>query len=267
MPEPNINQNKPLMPVIYLPHGGGPMPLMGEPRHAGIIKFLKEVASTLPRPKAILIVSAHWTAQDATITTSQSPELIYDYWGFPEQCYEYKYPVKGDLALAERVAQLLTNKQVTCALDAQRGFDHGAFVPLMLMYPKADIPVIQLSLLTSLDPKAHIKIGEALCSLREQGVLIIGSGMSFDNRAGSASDSQAFDSWLTQTLVKQTAQKAKQSLELWEQAPAARESHPHEEHLLPLHVCLGAAGKHTEFAEKVFSETFFSFQVSGFLWR
>jgi aromatic ring-opening dioxygenase catalytic subunit (LigB family) len=265
-----------LMPVIYVPHGGGPLPLLGEESHRELIDFLKNVAAQLPRPKSILVISAHWEERIAHVSAAAAPAMIYDYQGFPPASYQYQYPAPGKLALADKVVDLLREQGIEAALDSTRGFDHGTFVPLMLMYPQADIPVVQLSLLKSLDPVAHIALGKAIAPLREQGVLIVGSGMSFHNMRAFFSDepevngkSKKFDDWLSETLTHDDlsihAQQTR--LEQWRNAPEAHFSHPREEHLLPLHVCFGAATSASTKAEKNFSGLLFNTFIAGFIWR
>jgi aromatic ring-opening dioxygenase catalytic subunit (LigB family) len=256
-----------LMPVLYLPHGGGPMPLLGDPGHQDLIAFLKQIPEQLGKPKAILMISAHWESDVAAISTSPNPQMIYDYSGFPPECYAYQYPAAGDPTLAHTVADCLKAHAIDCRLDSGRGYDHGTFVPLMLMYPDADIPVVQLSLLQSLDPAKHIALGEAIASLRAQGVLIIGSGMSFHELDATLEHSIAFDDWLTETVVASSVEKAKQRLIHWAAAPAARDCHQREDHLLPLHVCFGAAMAQTSAAEHVYSGQLFGRRIAGFLWR
>ena len=177
--------NRDRMPTWYIPHGGGPCFFMEwNPPHAWdrMANFLKNVASTLPRtPKAIVMVSAHWLTPQATVTSGAQPELIYDYYGFPPHTYELTYPAPGAPALAEEMVQTLRAAGIDSGTDAQRGFDHGMFIPLKLIFPQADIPVLQLSLNRSLDPAQQIATGRALEQLRDQDVLIIGSGMSFHN--------------------------------------------------------------------------------------
>ncbi|MEZ5537798.1 MAG: class III extradiol ring-cleavage dioxygenase [Thiolinea sp.] len=237
--------------VLYLSHGGGPMPLLGDPGHREMVSRLKEIAAEIPRPDAIIMISAHWETDVATVTTGANPELIYDYYGFPAESYTIKYPAPGEPALAEHIKQALQTAGISVKTDAQRGFDHGMFVPLTIMYPEADIPCVQLSMLSSLDPAEHISIGSVLQTLKEKNLLIIGSGYSFHNmRAFFAPETteiraqnEAFESWLLQTCGdKQLTEDARtKRLVNWELAPAARFCHPREEHLLPLHVCYGAA--------------------------
>lgn len=258
---------KDLMPVMYIPHGGGPLPLLGEPRHRELIDFLKEVPKHLPKPKAVVIISAHWESDVVRVSASPQPGMIYDYGGFPPETYEYSYPAPGDPALAETVLQLLSTQHIESVPDSRRGFDHGTFVPLMLMYPEADIPVVQVSLLRSLNPEKHIALGEALAPLRQQGVLILGSGMSFHNQHATLEQSTAFDDWLTEALVAAPMAEAKRRLQAWQLAPSALVAHAREEHLLPAHVCLGAASMASTGAEKVFSGDLFNLRIAGFLWR
>jgi aromatic ring-opening dioxygenase catalytic subunit (LigB family) len=265
-----------LMPVVFVPHGGGPMPLLGDANHRELTKFMQSLAEDLPRPKAIVVVTAHWEEEVVSITHSAAPGMIYDYYGFPPESYEFNYPAPGNPALAKQIQQLLQDKSIDARLDNQRGYDHGTFVPLMLIYPAADIPVVQLSLLASLDPAAHIAIGKALAPLREQGVLIVGSGMSFHNmRAFFSNDpaikgkSEAYDDWLTETLTSSNLTNPEREARLcaWAAAPQGRFCHPREEHLLPLHVCWGAASHGSADAEQNFSGLLFDTLISGYLWR
>ncbi|MDP5041351.1 MAG: dioxygenase [Paraglaciecola sp.] len=262
-----MSHSSELMPVLYLPHGAGPMPLLGEPGHANLVTFLRDIPQRMPVPKAIIMISAHWESNEVRISSSPAPDMMYDYGGFPPETYEYRYDAPGNPELAQTISSLLANKGIASQLDEHRGFDHGTFVPLMLMYPLANIPVVQVSLLKSFDPAKHIKLGEALAPLREQGILIVGSGMSFHGRAASKQHSIVFDEWLTSTLLLRPVEQTSQRLLNWEAAPAARYCHAREEHLMPLHVCFGAAKKHSTSAEKVFSGWLFDRQISAFLWH
>lgn len=239
-------------PVIYLPHGGGPWPFVDlggffDRRETdALARYLRAIPAALPqKPRALLVVSAHWEAKVPTVMTNPHPPLLFDYYGFPEESYRVTWPAPGDPELAARVRTLLEQAGFTSAADAERGFDHGTFVPLKLSFPDADVPTIQLSLELGLDPARHVAIGRALAPLRDEGVLIVGSGMSFHNMRGfgrSASPgSQAFDAWLHHTAVAD-ANARDVELTRWATAPGARESHPREEHLLPLMVTAGAAG-------------------------
>ena len=227
--------------------------------------FLKGLAATLPRrPRAILVVSAHWLESGFNVTTAQSPTLIYDYHGFPLHTYALQYPAAGAPQLAARITELLGHAKLPSEANPDRGFDHGMFIPMMLMFPEAEIPVVQLSLHRSLDPELHLQAGRALAPLRDEGVLIIGSGMSFHNMRGYGNPrfgpiSDAFDHWLT-AAVEAPAPQRYQHLVDWTQAPSARLSHPPEaeEHLLPLMVAAGAAGDdagHHVFSDRVMETT------------
>ena len=259
--------------VIYLSHGGGPLPLLGDKGHQNMINMIKEVTPTLIKPAAILVISAHWEARKPTITSGASPSLIYDYYGFPKESYEIKYPAPGSPDLANKIFNLLGSAGIEAKLDYQRGFDHGLFVPLKMMYPKANIPCVQMSLVNSLQPEAHIRIGKALADLRKDNVLVIGSGFSFHNLkeffAPSTQKSQAmnenFEEWLIDTCSNRqiTEEEREQRLINWESAPAARFCHPREEHLLPLHVCYGVAGTA---AKRVFEFEIMGKMASAYLW-
>jgi len=264
--------NNARMPTWFIPHGGGPCFFMDwNPPDEWNRKadFLKNVATTLPRlPKAIVMVSAHWLKPHVAVTSGAQPELIYDYHGFPPHTYELTYPAPGAPALAEHIVTTLISKGIASESDVHRGFDHGMFIPLKLIFPQASIPVVQLSLHNSLNPEQHLEVGRALETLRDQDVLIIGSGMSFHNmraygnpQFGPVSD--AFDDWLTQA-VESGVQERYRLLANWEQAPGARQCHPPraEEHLLPLMVVAGAAG--ADAGRKVFSDRVMETTISAF---
>lgn len=238
-----------MLPTLFIPHGGGPLPLLGDPGHTGLVSFLKAVPQQIqPRPKAILLVSAHWEESEPQLTSASKPSLLFDYYGFPPETYKLHYPAPGDPSLAQQAADLLRSAGFNASLNPSRGLDHGAFIPLMLMYPDADIPVVQLSLKSSLDPEEHYRMGAALAPLRAQGVLLLGSGMSFHNmgqfarQPGSKQErvGQDFQLWLLAAATKSPAER-QQLLSDWSTAPGARNAHPREEHLLPLMVVAGAA--------------------------
>jgi 4,5-DOPA dioxygenase extradiol len=260
-------------PVLYLSHGGGPLPLLGGAGHQNLINFFRDITPTLGKPSAILVISAHWEASTATITSGATPSLIYDYDGFPKQAYDIQYPAPGSPLLANQIFNLLKTAGIAAILDDQRGFDHGLFVPLKLMYPDANIPCVQLSLVNSLQPEAHIQIGKALAALRHANVLVMGSGFSFHNLRAfftpSTPQSQtmnaAFEQWLMSTCSSRqlTEQAREQKLIHWESAPSARYCHPREEHLLPLHVCYGVAGTA---ANSVFEFEIMGKMASAYLW-
>lgn len=231
--------------------------------------YLKGIAASLPRPpKAILMVSAHWLESDFMTTGGAAPEMIFDYSGFPPHTYQLKYPAAGAPDLAAQTHGLLEQAKLTGGIDASRGFDHGMFIPLMLMFPRAQIPVVQLSLRKDLDPQVHLKAGRALESLRDQDVLIVSSGMSYHNMRGygnpaSTAPATQFDSWLTEVVGLPAAERY-EALTAWELAPSARLAHPHrqEEHLLPLMVVAGAGGNDT--GKCVFTDQVLEVPLSGY---
>ena len=260
------------MPVLFVPHGAGPCFFMDwNPADTWdrMAAFLKGVAGTLPEtPRAIVLVSGHWLEPGFSVTGSSRPPLIYDYSGFPAHTYELTYPAPGEPALAGRIVELLEAAGEPARIDPQRGYDHGVFIPLKLMFPKADIPVVQLSLRRDMDPVAHIAAGRALAALRDEGVLIVGSGMSFHNMRGYGDArytpvSAKFDDWLT-AAVESDAHQREAMLRDWTSAPHARDSHPPggEEHLLPLLVAAGAAGDSE--GRKVYSEEVMKTTLSAF---
>jgi len=259
-------------PVLYIPHGGGPLPLLGDAAHAGLVRFLAELGVALPRPDAIVVVSAHWEEPVAAVTSGRRPELLYDYFGFPEESYSIAYPAAGNPALAGRIAELLAAAGIDCLPDPDRPFDHGMFVPLTLMYPAADVPCVQLSLLANLDPARHIAIGRALAPLRDANVMVLGSGMSFHNLRviwqpeRGTSEANEFTDWLDAACCDRALDATGRERRLlgWAQAPHARFVHPREEHLLPLHVCAGAAGFSP--ARLAFSGPVIGRRVSAYLW-
>lgn len=236
--------------VLYVSHGGGPLPLLGDVNHQALVAQLQDMAKRMQRPQAIIVFSAHWEANEVNITSSLQPELIYDYSGFAPESYHIQYPAPGAPKLATQVAQSLQQAGISVHLNADRGFDHGVFVPLKIMFPQADIPVIQVSLLDSLDADAHLRIGEALAKLEIDNLLLLGSGFSFHNMRAFFNQSkeadvhnQVFEAWLKDTMQSAalSEEERRQRLVAWAQAPSARFCHPREEHLLPLHICYGLA--------------------------
>ena len=262
----------PKAPALFIPHGGGPLPLMQDPAHSQLVAFLSSVASQLPRPEAILVVSAHWEEASFRIQHQAEPDLLYDYYGFPPEAYQVSYPAPGAPEVARSAAELLSNSGIDVALDEQRGFDHGVFVPLKLMYPDANIPCLQISLRADMDPAAHVALGKALAPLRDQNVMILGSGSSFHNMTAFRDGSEglqackAFDNWLYETCCNAPLEDAEKCLLHWEGAPEARYAHPREEHLLPLHVCFGTAVNSGQRPTHVFNGDMMGFRMSSFLW-
>jgi len=238
-----------LLPSFFIAHGAGPWPYMdGEFRalFAALETSLRALPASLPRrPEALLLVSAHWEESDFRVMDAAQPAMLYDYGGFPPHTYAVQYPAPGAPALAHRLSAMLQGAGLDSSCDARRGFDHGAFAPLAVMYPEADMPVVQLSLRRDLDAAAHLRAGAALAPLRAEGVLILGSGFSYHNLAGvdarAVAASRTFDDWLQQALVTGDPAARERCLLDWEQAPAARQAHPRAEHLLPLMVAAGAA--------------------------
>jgi 4,5-DOPA dioxygenase extradiol len=258
--------------LVYFSHGGGPLPILGDPGHKAMLAFMEQLPARLQKPQAILVISAHWEESAATLLSAPNPPLFYDYYGFPRQAYDITYPAPGFPALASRIAGMLSNTGIPSALDDQRGFDHGHFIPLKLMYPQADIPSLQLSLLRGLDPAAHLALGAALRPLLNENLLIIGSGFSFHNMnafawgGASAPDprNDLFQDWLVETCTTGLSQDARHVRLLnWENAPHARYCHPREEHLLPLHVCQGMAETP---AELIFDDFILGKRSLAFLW-
>jgi aromatic ring-opening dioxygenase catalytic subunit (LigB family) len=237
-----------------------------------MVAFMRDLPRRFPKPDAIVVVSAHWEEPSPTVTSGASPSLIYDYFGFPQPAYSLAYPSPGNPALAGRVADLFGRAGIGCRKDPDRGFDHGHFIPLLLMYPKSDIPSIQLSLAKGLDPKAHLQFGAALRPLREENILFIGSGFSFHNMrafswsgdSGKDPGNDAFQDWLSETCAGALEYpQIEARLEGWEKAPGARYCHPREEHLLPLHVCAGLAGSS---GEKIFDNYILGKRALAFQW-
>jgi aromatic ring-opening dioxygenase catalytic subunit (LigB family) len=239
-----------MQPTYFINHGGGPcFFLEAGPMRAAwneLETHLRNFASTLSeRPSSILIVSGHWEEERPTVNSGAAPSLLFDYGGFPDHTYRLTWPAPGAPTLATRVQELLGSAGIVSAENHQRGWDHGVFVPMKVMFPAADIPVVQLSMQRGLDPAAHLAIGHALKPLREEGVLIVGSGQTYHNMRGfsgngrSDPDAEAFDAWLRAAMVDGATRD--QALIHWEQAPGARQAQPHEDHLLPLMVAAGAA--------------------------
>lgn len=262
------------MPVWYIPHGAGPCFFMDPPQGApdawrSMEAYLRGLAAAAgARPRAIVVISAHWRESRPTATAAAAPALIYDYRGFPPQTYQLKYPAPGDPALAADIARRLAEAGIDAGLDEARGFDHGVFVPLMLVFPEADIPVVQLSMIGSLDPASHIAVGRALAPLRKEGVLIIGSGQSFHNLQNFYNAdrrvlavAEKFDAWLTAAVTSDPAARDA-ALPAWDEAPGAQFSHPYPDHLIPLMVAAGAAGE--DRGVRDFSDHVFGAPISGY---
>lgn len=239
------------LPTYFLSHGGGPWPWMKDLRPGAYDQLetsLHEVRRELGQaPRAVLMISGHWEASRFLLSSAARPPMIFDYHGFPEHTYRIRYDAPGDPALAETVRTMLERGGVPSGLDPKRGFDHGTFTLMHTLYPDADMPLVQLSLKADLDPTEHIRVGELIGPLRDEGVLIVGSGFSYHDTRGIMSGagvaaSATFDRWLDDTLVQSSPDERRQRLEAWSVAPAARQAHPREDHLIPLMVAVGAAG-------------------------
>ena len=258
--------------IVYFSHGGGPLPILGDASHKAMVNFMLQLSSQLRNPEAILVISAHWEESAATLLSAHRPPMFFDYYGFPDKAYEINYPAPGSPDLANRIADLLHKSNIPSHIDSQRGFDHGLFIPLKLMYPQADIPSLQLSLLRGLNPAAHIALGKALRELMQENILVIGSGFSFHNMKAfswqgiKAPDpaNDAFQNWLIEVCTGPIPQSEReQRLIDWDKVPSARYCHPREEHLLPLHVCLGITGRS---AQVIFDNTILGKRAVAFLW-
>ncbi len=246
------------LPTYFISHGGGPWPWLPDMRkmlaslETSLANMPKEIGVT---PKAILMVSGHWEEADFAVMASPAPDMVYDYGGFPEFTYKIKYAAPGAPAVAKRVAELLTAAGLPTHLDAARGFDHGVFAPMQVMYPEANVPLLQVAIRHGYDPDEHLALGRALAPLRDEGVLIVGSGLSYHNLRlfgpGAKAPSAAFDAWLDAALMSAPEVRVA-ALKQWEQAPSARICHPEEDHLIPLMTAVGAA--ETEKATRVYHD-------------
>lgn len=259
------------LPTLFISHGGGPCFSMDETGKRNPFEnlgtYLRGIDSSLGvRPRAVLVISGHWEAKRPTVNTGTNPPLYFDYYGFPEHTYHLKYPAHGLPELAKQVQDLLGHAGIETDADNTRGFDHGVFVPFMLIYPDADIPIVQLSLQENLDPAEHIAIGKALAPLRDQGVLIVGSGMSYHNLReffkGNEDASKKFDVWLNDAVTDQNPDARNEKLVHWADAPSAKACHPREDHLIPLMVAAGAA--ENDVGRNVYSDIIFGKTVSCF---
>ena len=251
------------LPTYFISHGGGPWPWMKKemgPTYDQLEAALADMPRQIGRtPRAILMVSAHWEEPAFTVMGSTKPPMIYDYGGFPAHTYQVHYDAPGSPDVARRVAELIAAAGLPVQIDPERGFDHGTFSPMAAIYPKADVPVLQLSLKRGLDPAEHLALGRALAPLRGEDVLIIGSGLSYHNLRNFGPQahgvSKAFDDWLDRTVVQGAPAERAQQLIDWSSAPSARVAHPREEHLIPLMVAVGAAEQ--EAGERIYHEDAF----------
>ena len=261
------------LPTLFVPHGGGPCFFMdpnggpADPMWQPMQAYLAGLIDSLPeRPRAILLVSGHWEEPQVTVHKGVRPELLYDYYGFPEHTYRLRWDAPGAPAIAERAKALIEAAGFPVGEEAERGWDHGVFIPMKVAVPDADIPVVQLSLRADLDPKAHIAIGRALAPLREEGVLIVGSGMSFHNlRERGPHVTARADEWdtaLTDAVTDPEPSRRAERVAEWDTLPHAHFAHPREEHLLPLMIALGAGGEDP--AALDFADHVLGWAVSGY---
>ncbi|HEY4215218.1 MAG TPA: class III extradiol ring-cleavage dioxygenase [Steroidobacteraceae bacterium] len=264
------------LPTLYIPHGGGPCffmevppglpPDVWEPMAA----YLKGLdASIGTRPKSVLVISGHWETPRPTVNTAEHPALLFDYYGFPPHTYQLTYPAAGSPHLAARVRELLTAAQIPSDQDSSRGLDHGVFVPFKLIYPDADIPMVQLSMNQNLDAVTHLRMGRALAPLRDEGVLIVGSGMSYHNLRNffssapqAVESAEQFGRWLNDAVTDSDPAARDRKLTEWFAAPGARGCHPRPEHLIPLMVAAGAAG--ADLGKRTFHDRLLGKSVAGF---
>ena len=264
-----MTQTTPVLPTYYIPHGGGPWPFMPDraAQLESLTAFLRgliEDAGAIPR--AIVVISGHWEEDVPTVSARDDASMLYDYYGFPEHTYRLQYPAPGSPDVARRITELLTAAGFPVKTESERGYDHGVFVPFMLVAPDATIPIVPLSLVSGLDPSVHLALGRALEPLRHENVLIVGSGMSFHNlRAlfGGMDPARAerFNDWLNDAVTDDAAARDAR-LAAWSTAPDARFAHPREEHLLPLMVAAGAAGNDP--GRRVYNEEIMGAATSGF---
>ena len=261
------------LPTLFVPHGGGPCFFMDpaggppDPMWRPMQAYLAGLINSLPeRPGAILLVSGHWEAPVATVHVGEHPDLLYDYGGFPPHTYRLRWDAPGAPDMARRAAELLRAAGHAVAEETARGWDHSVFIPMKVAVPDADIPLVQLSLRADLDPAAHIAIGQALAPLRDEGVLIVGSGMSFHNMrafGGQATGPSAiWDDALSAAVTDPDPGARRSRVADWASLPGARFAHPREEHLLPLMVALGAGGD--DAAVHDFCDAVMGWTVSGY---
>jgi aromatic ring-opening dioxygenase catalytic subunit (LigB family) len=247
------------MPTYFISHGGGPWPWMPDWRamfknlEASFVQMVKDLPE---RPKAILMISGHWEDASFAVMTTANPPMVYDYHGFPAETFQIQYNAPGAPEIARRAAGLIEAAGLPVRLDGTQGFDHGCFVPAYVMYPDASVPVFQISLQKGYDPARHLALGRALAPLRDEGVLIVGSGLSYHNLRlfgpGAKEPSDAFDAWLAGVMAKPAAQRSA-DLIAWETAPCARVCHLQEDHFAPIWAAVGAA--EGEPARRVYHDT------------
>jgi len=251
-----VSTNASRLPVVFVSHGGGPCffidALPGDrladiARGSDCMKALQALPKQLhaEKPSAIVVVSAHWEGSHKVLVSGkdQYTKLLYDYGGFPDHTYKLEYLAPAEPQLAMRIVELLASGGIGSELDKNRNWDHGVFIPLKVMYPDADIPVVEVSILSSYDPEVHIAIGKALAPLRDQGVLIVGSGYATHNFRGLPEKSKQFVTAVSEIVANSTPENREKAFVEWTKIPGAREAHSQEDHLMPLHVVVGASGQ------------------------
>lgn len=253
------------LPSVFISHGAPDLPI----QQGAVTRFLRSLHQLFPRPKAILVISAHWNTDQPTVSTAAQPKTIHDFSGFPNAVYQLSYPAPGAPELAEQAIVLLTQAGIPCEIHPGRGLDHGAWTPLILAYPDAEIPVTPLSIQYRAGALHHFRLGQALEPLRHEGVLILASGSATHNLRAFSSDYNApppkwvrvFDEW----LAEQIAQGDRETLLNYRQiAPYAIENHPTDEHLLPLFVALGAGGSAAKGVQLHQSYTYGAFSMAAY---
>lgn len=267
-----------IAPAMFVNHGGGPLPLLGDKEHAGLTNFLRDGVQkhlNLKEVKAIILVTAHWEEKVVTISSAEHHDLYFDYYGFPPESYKYRYDAPGDPALAERIHETLKKVGINSKLDPKRGWDHGVFVPMMLINPSANVPIVQISVLSNQDAEEHYKLGQALYKFRKEGIAILGSGMSYHNmrefmmnRYQSAVVNKEFDEYLNKVCTADSEEARKEGLVNWRQHKGATEAHPLRaaEHFMPLIVIAGAGG--SKAGERIFNwDMSGTFRLSAFVWK
>ncbi|KAJ8705797.1 hypothetical protein PYW08_012843 [Mythimna loreyi] len=267
-----------IAPAMFVNHGGGPLPLLGDKEHAGLTNFLRDGVQkhlNLKEVKAIILVTAHWEEKVVTISSAEHHDLYFDYYGFPPESYKYRYDAPGDPALAERIHETLKKAGINSKLDPKRGWDHGVFVPMMLINPAANVPIVQVSVLSNQDPEQHYKLGQALYEFRKEGIAILGSGMSYHNmrefmtnRYQSSVANEEFDEYLNKVCTAESEEARKEGLVSWRQQKGATEAHPMRaaEHFMPLIVIAGAGGSKP--GERIFNwDMRGTFRLSAFVWK
>lgn len=271
------------LPALFIPHGGGPCffmepsPVFPTGTWDKLAGYLRGIPAAIgQRPRAVLVISGHWECAVPTVLNSERYSLLFDYYGFPDDTYKLTYPASGSATVAARVRELLEQAGIQTEAEDERGLDHGVFVPFKLIYPEADMPIVMLSLKHSLNAAEHLAMGHALQPLRDEGVLIVGSGNSYHNlrdffscKTQATEASAQFDAWLGAAVQAAPAERER-LLSNWHTAPGAAACHPRSEHLLPLMVVAGAAGQdagkityHEQMFGKMFSGVQFGSVVSG----